>query len=128
MLVEEVMQKNVSEIEPMASVKEALKKMHKDKVKSLVVSKSNENSAYGLITFKNILNAVFLQDGDVELLRVYDICVLPAFQVSRKLDVKYAVSLMVHEDIKRLLVIDDNELKGIISMTDVVEHQFDLLD
>jgi len=40
--------------------------------------------------------------------------------VSEQLDVKYAAQIMVKSSVKRLLVIDNNELEGILTMTDIL--------
>ena len=121
MLVSEVMIKdNLTIISPMAPVREALTLMRKTKVKSLIVDKVRPSDAYGLLTYKNILNSILANDGDIDLLRVYDICSKPAIQVSKQLDLKYASQLMVKNNVKRLLVIDNNELEGILTMTDIL--------
>jgi len=108
-------------ISPMATVREALKLMRENTVRSVIVDKSNENAAYGLVTFKNILQSIVAEDGDIDLLNVYDIAVMPAISVSAKLNVQYAAKMMVTSSIKRLLVIDNNELQGILTMTDIIE-------
>ena len=72
------------------------------------------------MTFKNILQSIVAEDGDIDLLNVYDIATIPAISVSAKLNVKYAAKMMVTNSIKRLLVIDNNELLGILTMTDVI--------
>ncbi|NPA29801.1 MAG: CBS domain-containing protein [Epsilonproteobacteria bacterium] len=122
MLVEEVMtpKEKLVRVSPMASVREALELMKKHKVKAVIVEKSGEHGAYGLVTFKNILQAVVAEDGDIDLLNVYDIMNSPAISVSRRLEMKYAARMMVQNSIKRLLVIDDNELHGILTMTDII--------
>ncbi len=122
MLVEEVMtsKEKLVRVSPMAPVREALELMKKYKVKAVIVEKSGEHGAYGLVTFKNILQAVVAEDGDIDLLNVYDIMNAPALSVSRKLEIKYAARMMVQNSIKRLLVIDDNELHGILTMTDII--------
>ncbi len=107
-------------ISPMASVREALKLMKEHKVRSIIVEKASPHSAYGLLTFKNILQSIVAEDGDIDLLNVYDIANIPAFSVSAQLDVKFAAKMMVQHSIKRLLVTDNNELKGIITMTDII--------
>ena len=107
-------------ISPMASVRDALKLMKEHKVRSVIVEKSSPTGAYGLVTFKNILQSIVAEDGDIDLLNVYDIAATPAFSVSSELDVKYAAKMMVQHSIKRLLVTDNNELKGIITMTDII--------
>ena len=122
MLVEDVMTKreDLVILPQMATVREALKLMGKNKIKSVIVDKSSSNGAYGLVTFKNILQSIVAEDGDIDLLNVYDIANTPALSVSRKLDIKYAARLMVQSSIKRLLVIDDNELYGILTMSDII--------
>ena len=107
-------------ISPMDSVRDALKLMKEHKVRSVIVEKSSPSGAYGLVTFKNILQSIVAEDGDIDLLNVYDIAAIPAFSVSSELDVKFAAKMMVQHSIKRLLVTDNNELKGIITMTDII--------
>jgi signal-transduction protein with cAMP-binding, CBS, and nucleotidyltransferase domain len=89
-------------------------------LRSVIVDKGTEDGAYGLVTFKNILQSIVAEDGDIDLLNVYDIATTPAFSVSAKLDVKYAARMMVRSSIKRLLIIDNNELQGILTMTDII--------
>ncbi|MGC9351805.1 MAG: CBS domain-containing protein [Sulfurovum sp.] len=107
-------------ISPMASVREALHLMKAHKVRSVIVEKTSPHGAYGLVTFKNILQSIVAEDGDIDLLNVYDIAATPAFAVSSQLDVKYAARMMVEHSIKRMLVTDNNELLGIITMTDII--------
>lgn len=122
MLVENVMtpQEKLIVISPMVTVREALKLMKEHKVRAVIVNKRTDSGAYGLVTFKNILQSIVAEDGDIDLLNVYDIASTPAFSVSAKLDVKYAARMMVRSSIKRLLVLDNNELQGILTMTDII--------
>jgi len=122
MLVENVMtpKEKLIIISPMATVREALTLMKEYKVRSVIVDKTKPDSAYGLVTFKNILQSIVAEDGDIDLLNVYDIAATPAVSVSAKLNVKYAAKMMVKSSIKRLLVIDNNELHGILTMTDII--------
>ncbi len=124
MLVKDVMQKKVVTISPMAPLKEALKLMKEQDVKAIIVEKTNPNDAYGIITYTSLLKAVYAEDGDIDLLNVYDVAVKPAISVSGNLHIKYAAKLMVNFNIKRLLVIDSNNLEGLISMTDIIEVLF----
>jgi len=122
MLVKEIMtsKEKLVSVSPMATVREALKLMRAYKVRSVVVEKSSPNGAYGLVTFKNILQSIVAEDGDIDLLNVYDIAATPAISVSAELDVKYAARMMVTNSTKRLLVIDNNELYGILTMSDII--------
>ncbi|MCK5854955.1 MAG: CBS domain-containing protein [Sulfurovaceae bacterium] len=122
MLVENVMTKEekLIKISPMATVRDALKLMKENGVRSVIVEKSSPDGAYGLVTFKNILQSIVAEDGDIDLLNVYDIAAIPAIAVSAKLNIKYASQMMVNRSIKRLLVLDNNELQGILTMTDII--------
>jgi CBS domain-containing protein len=122
MLVKEIMtpEEELIRIKPMSTIREALSLMRTHKVRSIIVDKSSQNGAFGLVTFKNILQSIVAEDGDIDLLNVYDIAATPAISVSSQLDVKYAAKMMVNSSIKRLLVIDNNELKGILTMTDII--------
>jgi CBS domain-containing protein len=130
MLVNEIMtpKESLITVSPMATIREALKLMKTHKVRSVVVVKSTPNGAYGLVTFKNILQSIVAEDGDIDLLNVYDIAATPAISVSSILDVKYAARMMVTSSIKRLLVIDNNELYGILTMSDIIESLMDSME
>ncbi len=130
MLVKDIMtpKSKLITVSPMASVREALKLMREHKVRSVVVEKTSPSGAYGLVTFKNILQSIVAEDGDIDLLNVYDIANTPAISVSSELDIKYAARMMVTSSIKRLLVIDNNELFGILTMTDIIGILMESMD
>lgn len=122
MLVEEIMtpKERLTMVPQMAPVRRVIELMKAHGVKSVVVEKSSPHGAYGLVTYKNILQSIVAEEGDIDLLNVYDIASSPAISVSRKLDIKYAARLMVGSSIKRLLVVDDNEIYGILTMSDII--------
>lgn len=120
MLVKDIMKPRVKTISPFASVREAMLLMRQHGIKALVVDKGNEHDAYGLVTYNNILKTIVAEEGDIDLMNVYDICQKPALIVSRELDIKHVARLMVNMDIHRVLVTNANELVGIITMTDIV--------
>jgi CBS domain-containing protein len=121
MLVSEIMKNDVVAISPLATVRDALAMMKERAVKSLVVEKRHAGDAYGLIAYGDIAKAVVAEDGDIDLLNVYDIAQKPALQVSQQLDIRYLARLMVRYEARRVLVIDNNELLGFVSDTDVVD-------
>lgn len=130
MLVKEVMTKKekLISVQPTATVREALKLMRSRSVRSVIVEKTHEDGAYGLVTFKNILQSIVAEDGDIDLLNVYDIAAIPAMSISANINVKYAAKMMVNSSIKRLLIIDNNELQGILTMTDIIEILMDSVE
>ena len=124
MVVKDIMSKDVHLVQPTATLKEALKMMKEKDVKALVVDKHHPHDAYGIITYTSILKAVYMEEGDIDLLNVYDVAVKPAITISGEIDIKYAARMMVNFNIKRLPVVENNEIRGIISMTDIIESLF----
>lgn len=130
MLVKEIMtpREKLVIVPQMATVRDALQKMKEHSVRSVIMEKNGPNGAYGLATFKNILQTIVAEEGDIDLLNVYDIAVSPSISVSANLDVKYAARMMIQRSIKRLLVIDNNELQGILTMSDIISVLMDSVE
>ncbi len=130
MLVKEIMtpKDKLILVSPMNTVRDAIKKMREHSVRSVIVEKSGASGAYGILTFKNLLETIVAEEGDIDLLNVYDIATTPAISISAEIEVKYAARMMVSQSIKRLLVIDNNELHGILGMSDIINILMDDID
>lgn len=120
MLVKDIMVRDVVTVSAFATIREAMRLMKQRGVKSVVVDKRDAHDAFGIITYTNILKTIVAEEGDIDLINVYDICAKPALTVSRELDVTHAARLMVNLGIRRLLVTATNELAGIVTMNDIV--------
>jgi len=120
--VNEIMipKEKVATISSLETVRNCLNIMQTKKVKSIIVEKDNAHDAYGIVTYTNILDAIFAQEGDMDLLNVYDIATKPIIQVSAELNISYAAQMMINNNVNRLLVTGNNQLLGLISMNDIV--------
>ncbi len=127
-LVADLMISEVHTISPMATLRDAMEKMRDCKVKSLVVEKRSDGDAWGLITYTAILRAIIQEEGDVDLINVYDIALKPALLVPRQLEVRHAVQMMLNFGVKRLIVTSNNELQGIITVNDIVGAILEKMD
>ncbi|WP_213378320.1 CBS domain-containing protein [Allochromatium tepidum] len=116
----EIMVKDVATISPFATIREAIAEMRRRKVKSLVVNKRHEYDAYGIITYTTILRTIVAEEGDIDLINVYDVCAKPVISVPELLEVKYVAQLMFKQRIRRLMVLRDNLLVGLVTMNDIV--------
>ena len=121
MLVKDVMVRDVVTISPFATLREAMSLMKRRGIKSLVVDKNHDHDAYGLLTYTNIVKTVIAESGDIDLLNVYDICAKPALTLGQSLAVRHAAEIMTQHRLKRILVVDDNQLVGLVTMNDMVE-------
>jgi len=120
-LVEDVMTKedDLITISPFAQVRELLQLMEKHHVRSIIVDRMSPHDAYGIVTYVNILHAIYQEDGDMDLLNVYDIATKPLIQIVPELDIKYAAQLMVKHNRTRLSVTWEGRIVGLVTMSDI---------
>jgi CBS domain-containing protein len=71
---------------------------------------------------------ILAEDGEIELLNVFDVYEKPAFSVSAKIDIRYAAKIMITHNIKRVVVTDNNELEGVLSITDLTHYLMSLVE
>ena len=127
-LVEDLMVTDVVTISCMATLREAMEAMRDRKVKSLVVKKRHDNDAWGILTYTTLLKTIIHEEGDVDLINVYDIATKPALTIHRQLEVRHAVAMMINFNVKRLVVTANGELEGIITMNDIVGTILEKMD
>ncbi len=120
MVVKDIMQTEVVTISPLATLREAMAQMRRHKVKSLVVERRDEHDAYGMITYSAILRTIVSEEGDIDLINVYDVCTKPALIVPQVMDVKYVARMMISQFTRRVVVLESGELVGLVTMNDIV--------
>lgn len=128
MLVKDIMKSNVITISPLATLRDAMAKMRSEGVKSLVVERRDEHDAYGILTYATILRTIVAEEGDIDLINVYDVCRKPVITVPPNMDVKYVARLMAHRRLSRVVVLETAELAGIITMSDIVGEVLAMAD
>lgn len=126
--VGEMMVKDVVTIPPFAKLREAIEVMRERRVKSLVVEKQSASDAYGILTYTMLLRTIVHEDGDVDLVNVYDVAAKPALIIPPQLEVRHAVTMMLSIGVKRLVVTNNNELEGILTMNDIVGAIIEKID
>lgn len=128
MLVKDIMMRDVVTVSPFDTLREALALMKKHNLKCLVVEQQDPHDAWGLITYTNIVKTIVAENGDIDLINVYDVCAKPAIGVGESLDVRHVAKLMTNSIVKRVLVLDDNRLVGLVTMDDIVGTVLDLIE
>ncbi len=120
--VKDVMVTNVLTIDGMAPLMEGLNMMLSSSVKSIIIKPRHANDAFGILTFTDIAQEVIADDKqELDLLNVFDVMSKPCMTVQSELDIKYAARLMTRVGVSRMLVVDGNEMLGIVSLTDLVK-------
>jgi len=118
--VRDIMVRDVTTIDGIATVREALQQMRDRRIKSLVVNRRHPEDAYGIITLYDIVHKVIAHGRPLDMTNVYEVMNKPLITVSQGLAVKYAARLMSQFDVKRAVIIERGELIGIVSMQDIV--------
>ncbi|MCH8551663.1 MAG: CBS domain-containing protein [Natronospirillum sp.] len=120
MLAKDLMVRNVITVDCRATLRDAIRLMKEHKIKCLVVNKRHPNDAYGMVTYSTIVKTVAAESGDIDLINVYDVYTKPLLTVAEDLDVKYVARMMIDYQVKRVLVCNNNDMSGLITMHDIV--------
>ncbi len=118
-LVRDIMAKNVKTVRTDDSVHDAVVKMNKFDVGSVIVT--NNNRAVGIITSKNILRRIVESRLDASTIRAKDIMSSPLITIEPDASIEDAAKLMVQKKIKKIAIIEKDKILGIISTSDIVK-------
>jgi len=118
LLVQDVMTKNVITIDSSAPVRKVAELVDKYDIGCLIVMNGEE--PVGIITERDMIKRVLLQFRDPRITRVSDIMSTPVIASSPETDIREALRLMTERRIKKLPVVQDGQLLGLVSLTDIV--------
>ena len=119
--VADIMTQGVVTIRNSVMVAEAVKLMHQRDVQALIVEKSHELDAYGIVTAGDIVSKVIAFGRDPRRMRVYEIMTKPCIVLNPNLGIEYAAQLLSQTNLHSAPVIQ-SELLGILSITDILEY------
>ncbi|MBL7206339.1 MAG: CBS domain-containing protein [Candidatus Aenigmarchaeota archaeon] len=126
MNAKEAMNTNVKTIQPSSNIKRAAEQMTKYRIGSLIVVKSGK--LVGIVTERDILQKVVAKNKNTVKTKVSDIMTKEVMLISPDLDIESASKIMKKHKIKKLPVIIDHHLVGILTATDIVSAQLELMD
>ncbi len=118
--VRDVMKTQVDMVDGMCTVKEALEKMQHVETKSLIVNKRHADDEYGIVLISDIAKQVLATDRAPERVNVYEVMTKPVIGVDPEMDIRYCARLFEKFGLSRAPVIENREVIGIISFTDMV--------
>lgn len=118
-LVKDWMVDLVVYISPDSSILEALAKMRRRYLNSLIVNKSSDNPNYGILTTTDVCDKIVAQEINPATLKVRDIMTTPVISVDPEQTIFECAKTMSEHQIHHLPVIDQNDnIIGIISAMD----------
>lgn len=119
--VEDVMVKDVITIDENSTVKEAANVMNKFEIGCLIAV--SKKKAIGILTERDLLKRVVAESREASKTKVKDIMSSPLVVVDPNMDLEEAVKLMFQMKIKKLPVVDEKRLVGLVSLTDIARFQ-----
>ena len=116
----DVMHKDLTTIDGMATAKDAAEKMRIHSVKELLVEKRHPDDAWGMLVVQDLIRGVLLAGQSSEEVNVYEIMSKPVITVPADMDIRYAARLLYRAGIRRAPVEEGGKLVGMISLASLV--------
>lgn len=121
MQVSEIMTTRIVSVEPGSSVKDAAQLMSRNNIGAVPVVESG--AVRGMLTDRDIVLRCVSESKDAATTKVSDICSHGAISVRPQDPVSNAMRLMSAEQVRRLPVVDDGKLVGMLSFADVAREK-----
>jgi len=119
--VEDVMVEEVITVEADVPVMEAVKLMNVHEIGCLIVTKSGK--PIGILTERDLLKRVLAESRDPEKTEICEVMSAPLMFVDPKIDIEDAVRFMFKVKIKKLPIVKRGKLLGLVTLTDLVRFQ-----
>ena len=119
--VEDVMVEDVVTIRADETVLQAAKLMNKNEIGCLIVVRRDR--AVGILTERDLLKRIVSKSRDPKKTKVRQIMTKPLIAGHPNMDIEDATRLMFDSKIKKLPVLEDGKLVGLVTLTDLVRYQ-----
>jgi CBS domain-containing protein len=118
--VRDVMKRQFDVVDGMDTVAVALERMRHVDTKSLIVRKRHTDDEYGVVLISDIARQVLAKDRAPDRVNIYEIMSKPVITVAPEMDIRYCARLFARFDLSRAPVVQQGEVIGIVSLTDLV--------
>jgi CBS domain-containing protein len=122
---EDVMVTEVAVMDAGVSVKEAAEVMAQEGLSAVIVTV--EGKATGIVTERDILKRIVVEDKNAKKTKVKEIMSSPLVTIEPTTDLEEAARLMFEKKIKNLPVTHENRLIGLINLQDICRIQPEIL-
>jgi len=119
--VEDVMVEDVITVEEDITVRRAVSLMNKYEIGCLIVTKRGK--PIGIVTERDMLTRVLAESRSPEGTRIQEIMSMPLIVARPEMDLEEAARLMFKMKVKKLPVVSNNKLVGLVTLTDIARFQ-----
>ena len=117
--VRDIMQKNVITIDHYKTALEAAEMLKEKEISFLVIIKDNKPS--GIVSERDIVRKIAAEDLTASSIKLEEIMSKKYKWVEPNTEIEFAVQKMINNNIRRLLVLENEDLVGVITQTDLAE-------
>jgi len=115
------MTEDVVTIDADASVKKAVDLMNKNEIGCLIVTRNAK--AIGIVTERDMLSRVLGMSRNPEKTKISEIMTSPLVVADPGMDLEEAARLMFKMKVKKLPVVSEGNLLGLVTLTDIARFQ-----
>jgi len=119
--VEDVMVEDVVTVEEDVTVKKAVELMNKYEIGCLIVTKRGK--PIGIVTERDMLTRILAESRSAQKTRIVDIMSRPLIVADPNMDIEEAARLMFKMRVKKLPVVSNGKLVGLVTLTDIARFQ-----
>ena len=119
MSISELMTQPVMRINEDSTIQEAVEIMGKESFGTLLATRDGKD--VGILTAGDIISKVIAKKKDLETIKVKEIMSSPLVTIDKKTTGEDALRTMVKNDVRRLLVTDNEEIVGIFTTSDITK-------
>ena len=116
----DVMTKKIVFVDGMATAKEAVEIMRREKVEALIVKKRHPQDAHGIIMVHDFIKGVIILDKTSEEVNVFEIMTKPVISVPGNMDMRYVANLLIKVGLWIAPVEENGEYIGMVSLSDLI--------
>jgi CBS domain-containing protein len=127
MLVKEIMSTSVKTVRPTDNIKEAASLMNESMIGCLIVV-SGKGKIEGIVTERDILTDVVAEGKDSASVTVGEIMTKDIVVIPPDASLEEAADVMTAKKIKKLPVVEGGRLAGIVTATDLVAYEKNLIE
>ncbi|MFH0749198.1 MAG: CBS domain-containing protein [Candidatus Bathyarchaeota archaeon] len=120
MKISEVMVKKPITVKPDVLIYEAAKLMRDKKISSVIVV--DKGIVKGILTERDLIRRVLAENKDPNKVKIDEVMTSPIVSISPNKDILDAAQLMKTKGIRRLVVMEDEKLVGIITTDDMIKN------
>lgn len=117
-LVRDIMSRNVKTVRTDDTVLDAVKKMNKFNIGSVVVTSNSR--PVGIITETNVMQRIVEPRLDAGTVWTKDIMSSPLITIEETATVEEAAKVMADKQIKKLPIVKEDKIQGVVTTSDIV--------